>query len=346
MKKIPLTLITGFLGAGKSTLINRILREKDGHQFGLVVNEFGDVKLESQIVEASEEDLVELSNGCMCCVVRGDLIKTVDGLLNRKKNLQHILIEASGLSDPLPIAQTFLADDLGGKIRFDAILCLVDALNFKTNLDNFAVAVNQLKWSDFVIITKTDLIDPADLPALLDLVKAMAPKAIIYNVEEEALIDLVLDISQTDHSDLKSLQYEERSRLSPLTLDDGPPSGANGKNNNGKFKKVQKVHPIHEDVDTYFYRSSQPFDFMKVGKLLDRLPKEIVRAKGFLYLNTAEGERLKVVYQMVAQRSGLNAKSWNPGEERQSALVFIGKKIDKPFLKHLLDSSLALEAVH
>lgn len=340
-----MTLITGFLGAGKSTLINRILKEKSEVKFGLIVNEFGDVKLESQIVEASEEDLVELQNGCMCCVVRGDLIKTVDGLLKRKRGVEHLLIEASGLSDPLPIAQTFLMDDLGGQIRFDSIICLVDASNFQTGLQDFAVGANQLKWADFVVITKTDLVKPEIVTPLLDLVKAMAPKALIYKSSEEALLDLVLDISQTDHSDLKSLKIEERSRLAPLTLENTggrEPQADTGKKK--KFQVTQKVHAIHEDVDTLFYQSKVPFDFGKVGKVLDNLPKEVVRAKGFLYLDTPEGQMLKVVYQAVALRSSLDAKPWDKGEEKQSALVFIGKRLDKPFLKHLLDQSLSTKA--
>ncbi len=330
-KIIPMTLLTGFLGSGKSTLINRMVKDLSHVRFGLVVNEFGDVKLESQIVEAQDGEVVELSNGCMCCVVRTDLVQSVQGFLDQSPNLDYLLVEASGLSDPLPIAQTFISDDLGGRIRFDSIITVVDALNFSRNMSDFQVALNQLKYADFVIITKDELTSTKAVDELKVLIKALAPKAMIFSHQEKNLFSLILDTKNIDHEEIlnfKILQEQSvvKTPASPVRTGD-----------KGKIKPSHKVK--HDKVDTFFYKQDQPMDFTKIGKVLDSLPENVVRAKGVLYLNTPESSQLKVIFQSVALRNSLDAKPWKLGEDKFSAMVFIGKNLDKEGLKKRLDEA-------
>lgn len=336
--KIPMTLITGFLGSGKSTLINRILKSRPDIKFGLIVNEFGDVKLESAIVEAKDGEVVELSNGCMCCVVRTDLVSTVESFLAQAPQVQHLLVEASGLSDPLPIAQTFLMNDLGGRLRFDSIISLVDTLNFSQNVKNFNVAMQQLRYADFLVLTKTDVSASKDVQRLEELLSAVAPRALRFDSRRKDLLDFLLDVDTLDHSELKELQVYEAFSLVKAP----DPSGASGSGTKAsRLKPTKKVAHKHEPVDTYFYKQERPFDFKKVGEVLDNLPPEVVRAKGFLLLNTPEAKDLKVIFQSVALRNGMDAKPWKEDEPRLSALVFIGKGLKVAELKSRLDQALA-----
>lgn len=327
---IPITLITGFLGAGKSTLINRVIAENPGTRFGLVINEFGDVKLESQIIESGGDEVTELSNGCMCCVVRGDLIRTVDGLLKKRPGIGHIILEASGLSDPVPIANTFLNDEMGGRVRFDSAVCVVDPINFVSSLGDYPVAEAQLLFSDFILLSKVDEATPSQLNTTSSLILSRRPDARILELGEGFPLDLVFDTSGVDHSKLAGLEIEEHSHHEHDDDDEDDAEsglaagivavGADGKNH---------YRHVHEPVDTLFYKSRKPLDLERFGAVMHKLPREVVRAKGFLDFADPEARGKKFVLQMVGGRPVLSAKPWETGEARQSAMVFIGRGFDR-----------------
>jgi G3E family GTPase len=297
---IPITLVTGFLGAGKSTLINRVLAENPGRRFGIVINEFGDVKLESQIVEAREEDAVtELSSGCMCCIVRSDLLESVGGLLDRAPSIAHIILEASGLSDPVPIANAFMSDDLGGRVRFDAIVCVADPINFISSLAGYDVMKSQIANADFIVLSKTDIASKEEVDEAMRRIFAAKPEARVLALGEDFPTDLVFDTSGVDHGEFAGLEIEERH------------------------------HHGHDAADTLFYKTDKALDLERFGLVLRDLPREIIRAKGFLHFSDPKARRNKYILQMVGARPALDAKSWARGEERMSALVFIGKGFDK-----------------
>ena len=325
---IPITLVTGFLGSGKSTLINRVLSDNPSIKFGLVINEFGDVKLESQIVEAKDEDAItELSNGCMCCVVRSDLIKTVTGLLNKAPKTGHIILEASGLSDPVPIANTFLNDDLEGKVHFDAIICVVDPINFLSSLDNYSVAETQLSYADFVLLSKTDVATAEQIEETKKLILAAKPDARILELGDDFPTDLVFDTSNVDHSDLAGLEIEEHHHHHDDDDDDDEHEDHEHEEHEHEGEKV--YHHAHDAVDTLFYKTEKALDLDRFGIVLRDLPREIVRAKGFLHFSDRKAAKNKYILQMVGARPVLDAKPWDRDEEKQSALVFIGKGFDK-----------------
>lgn len=333
---IPITLITGFLGAGKSTLINRVIAENPGTRFGLVINEFGDVKLESQIIESSGDQVTELSNGCMCCVVRGDLIKTVDGLLKKSPGIGHIILEASGLSDPVPIANTFLNDEMGGRVHFDSVVCVVDPINFLSSLEDYPVAEAQLLYSDFILLSKVDAATPTQVNTARKLILSRRPDARILELGEGFPLDLVFDTSRVDHSKLAGLEIEEHSHHAHDEDDDdgegeesGIVVGADGK---------ERYRHVHESVDTLFYKSRRPLDLERFGAVMHKLPREVVRAKGFLDFADPEARGKKYVLQMVGGRPVLSARPWETGEARQSAMVFIGKGFDRERLLSSLEA--------
>lgn len=353
---IPITLVTGFLGAGKSTLINRVLEGNPDVRFGLVVNEFGDVKLESQIIEAGAADAVtELSNGCMCCIVRSDLVTTVEGLLAKAPDIGHIILEASGLSDPVPIANTFLNEDLGGRVHFDAIICVVDAVNFLSSLDSYNVAEVQLGYSDYILLSKADLATPEQLAETKKIILAMRPDARILEIGEDFPMDLVFDTSNVDHSELAGLEIEEHRHHHGADDDDDDDDHDHDdddhdhddddhdhehEHEDGAADGHKLYHHAHESVDTLFYKSSRPLDLDRFGDLLHDMPREVIRAKGFLLFSDRKASKAKYILQMVGPRPVLDAKPWARGESRMSALVFIGRGFDK---KDLLEKLKACE---
>jgi len=310
--KIPVTLITGFLGAGKSSFINRILDDNPDVRFGLVVNEFGDVNLESQIVDAGKNEITELPNGCMCCVMRDDLIGSVKALLEKGPDIGHILLEASGLSDPVPIAAAFVLNDLDGKLRFDAIICIVDTVNYLDSIEDFAIATQQLQYSDFILLSKTDLATPEGTARVRKFILSRKRNACILEIDEGFSTALVVDSSPLDHDDIAALEDQDHHHH----------------------------NHVHEEVETYFHKCVKPLDLERFGHFLTLMPSGVVRAKGFMHFTSVNVEKKvedrKYVLQYVGGRPMLEMKPWKEGEARQSALVFIGRGFDKATLRENL----------
>ena len=305
MGPIPISLITGFLGAGKSTLINRIIATFPQLRFALVLNEFGDVALESQIVEASRDEIYELSNGCMCCVVRTDMKDAVRALVDRASRtgrVDHIVMEASGLSDPVPIAQTFLEDDLDGVVRLDALVCVVDALQFPQSIEDYEVTRSQLGAADFVLLSKTDLATPDEVARTETLVERLAPDARIMRLDGGTPLGLIFDASGVDHGNIRDLEREP-------------------------------AH-VHEEIETLFFRSDRPLSLRAFGDLIRRLPDGVVRAKGFIC--TDEEPETKLILQCAGSRTQMEPRPWGAEETRQTALVFIGRGFDAGELRRRL----------
>ncbi len=293
----PVTLITGFLGSGKSTLINRIIAHCSDRSFGLIVNEFGDVKLESSILEADEESIVELSNGCMCCVVRGDLVATVDTLLSRRPEIEHIILEASGLSDPVPIANTFLNADLEGSIRFDSIVCLLDLEQYRSTYHEYDIAAVQLEFADFIVLSKTANVAAEDIAEAQHFLVRADTQARVVRDDDPGVLGLIVDTLDADHTDIRELENAEH---------------AHG----------------HEEVTSLFFRAEQPIFADHFGAVFQSLPDGVVRAKGFLNLADEEAGGRKYILQYTGARKDLYSVEWRPDEQRQTAVVFIGREFD------------------
>src|SRR5579864_3319230 len=192
--KIPVTVLTGYLGAGKTTLLNRILSENHGHKYAVIVNEFGEIGIDNELIVGADEEIFEMNNGCICCTVRGDLIRIIDGLLKRKGKFDAILVETTGLADPAPVAQTFFVDEeVSGRTRLDAIVTVADAKWLLQRLKDAPEAKNQIAFADVILINKTDLVSPAELREVEGRVRAINPYAKVHKTERAKIeLDQIL----------------------------------------------------------------------------------------------------------------------------------------------------------
>jgi G3E family GTPase len=181
-KPIPVTVLTGYLGAGKTTLLNRILSDNHGKKYAVIVNEFGEIGIDNDLIVESDEEIYEMNNGCVCCTVRGDLIRVVEGLMRRPGRFDGIIVETTGLADPVPVAQTFfMDDDVRAKTELDAVVALVDAKHLPLRLKDSREAEDQIAFADVVVINKTDLVSHDELHRVQDIVRAINPSARIYS---------------------------------------------------------------------------------------------------------------------------------------------------------------------
>ncbi len=199
-EKIPVTVLTGYLGAGKTTLLNRILTEDHGKKFAVIVNEFGEAGIDGDLVVGADEEVFEMNNGCICCTVRGDLIRILDGLMKRKGKFDAIIVETTGLADPAPVAQTFFVDqDVGDATKLDAVITVTDAKWLKERLKDAPEAKNQIAFADVIVLNKTDLVTPEELASVEAAIRAINPYAKLHRTERCALpIDQLLDRNAFD----------------------------------------------------------------------------------------------------------------------------------------------------
>src|SRR5215470_2851203 len=182
--KIPVTVLTGYLGAGKTTLLNRILSEPHGKKFAVIVNEFGEIGIDNELVVNADEEVFEMNNGCICCTVRGDLVRIIDGLMRRKGKFDAIIVETTGLADPAPVAQTFFMDEnVGRRTKLDAVVTVADAKWLKDRLKDAPEAKNQIAFADVILINKTDLVAPAELNELEARIRGLNPYARLHRTQ-------------------------------------------------------------------------------------------------------------------------------------------------------------------
>jgi G3E family GTPase len=319
---VPVTILTGFLGSGKTTLLNRILKEDHGHKIAVIENEFGEVGVDSEIIENSDEQIVEMNNGCICCTVRGDLIKILGTLKDRRKkgelNFDRVVIETTGMADPGPVAQTFFTDeDIGSYYLLDSILTVVDAKHAPQQLDEFHEAQEQVGFADRILMSKTDLVSEEDVKKLSERIRRMNPRAPVKRVHfGDAPIAEVLDI--------RGFNLNAILELDPEFLAD-------------------THHEHHDEVASFVFRSDKPFDGDKLEQFLSGMIQvygpDLLRYKGVLWM---KGKPQRVVFQGVHMMMGGDmGKPWAKGEKKSSTLVFIGKKLPKDLFIAGLEQCLA-----
>lgn len=305
--RIPATVVTGFLGAGKTTLINHILHEEHGKAIAVIVNEFGEKSIDGQLIVRDEQaELVEFNNGCLCCTVRGDLIDTLEKLHQRADKLDGILIETTGLADPAPVASTFfVADDVKKSIRLDAFVTLVDAVNLETNLEQSNEAVEQVAFSDVILINKVDLVSPEKLKAVEAKVRAINPLARIHHtVNSEINVNQVVDIGAFD--------LVQKLEVDPGFLED-------------------HEHEHDQAVGSFILEETRPIDLNRFSIWLNDIAQtrgsDIFRTKGIF---NAQGFKERVVFQSVRMLTTMRPdRLWQDDEPRVSQFVVIGRNLDR-----------------
>ena len=343
---IPVTVLTGYLGAGKTTLLNRILTGDHGRRYAVIVNEFGEIGIDNDLVVDTDEEVFEMNNGCVCCTVRGDLIRVLSGLMRRqtasRRAFDAIIVETTGLADPGPVAQTFFVDEeVRAKTRLDSVTTVVDARHILPRLKDSREAREQVGFADQIVLNKTDLVDEDELAAVEQRLRRLNPLAPIHRAQR-ADVDLKL-ILERGSFDLDRILDLEPSFLNPAHGEAGhvhDEDCGHGHSGHGHDDHGHDHGPgghAHEDQDIagVSLTSERPLDGQRVTQWLNTLLQsqgpDILRAKGILDL---KGEDRRLVFQAVHMiLEGDLQRPWKDDERRYSRMVFIGRNLDRATLE-------------
>lgn len=317
---MPITIITGFLGSGKTTLLNQILQNKDNLKIAVLVNEFGDINIDEQLLISEESDMVELDNGCICCTINDSLIDAVYRVLEREEKVDYLVIETTGLADPLPIILTFLSRELKFLTRLDAVITVVDAAAFDAEHFESDAALSQIRYGDMVILNKIDLAREEKITEL---------KAFIEDIKPGFRI----------------LESEHGKVPLPLILDIGLTQADNYQAEISEFRRDKSAFNNHLDNDGFnfvSFQSDRPFKTEKFEYFLtEQLSNNIFRAKGILWFQKSPARH---IFQLSGPRYDLQADDWT--SQPKNELVFIGRNLDESLIKEQLDECLAELAVN
>ena len=338
--KIPVTVLTGYLGAGKTTLLNRILSEPHGKKYAVVVNEFGEIGIDNDLVVGVDEEVFEMNNGCICCTVRGDLVRILDGLMRRKGKFDGIIVETTGLADPAPVAQTFFVDEnVGRKTRLDAVVTVADAKWLKDRLQDAPEAKNQIAFADVILINKTDLVSAAELDEVEARIRGINRYAKVHKTERaqvplnEVLSRNAFDLDRILHLEPEFLQGDGHDH------DHGHGDGHDhGHHHHGGLK-----HYHDEEMQSISLKSHRPLDadkfFPWVQDLVQKEGPNILRCKGILsFKNDDERFVFQGVHMIL---DGDHQRPWQDGEPRESRILFIGRKLPEEKIRGGFESCIA-----
>ena len=339
--QIPVTVLTGYLGSGKTTLLNRILSENHGKRYAVIVNEFGEIGIDNDLIVESDEEIYEMNNGCVCCTVRGDLIRVVEGLMRRPGRFDAILVETTGLADPAPVAQTFFMDeDVRSKTRLDAVVAMVDAKHLPLRLKDSREAEDQIAFADVVVINKTDLVTPDELRAVEATIRAINPAARIHRAERaDVALDEVLDRGAFD---LKRVLADDPHFLDHEDADHDHDHHHHD-HEDGHHRHHGEASPIHDvTVQSVSLRAGEmdPKRFFPwIEKITQLEGPNILRVKGIIAL---KGDPERYVIQGVHMIiEGDHQRPWKDGETHESRIVFIGRELDPERLKRTFEACQA-----
>ena len=347
MTQTPVTVLTGYLGAGKTTLLNRILTEDHGKRYAVIVNEFGEIGIDNDLVVDADEEVFEMNNGCVCCTVRGDLIRIVGGLMKRKGGFDAIIIETTGLADPGPVAQTFFVDDeVKAKTKLDSVTTVVDAKHVLPRIADSKEAREQIAFADQIVLNKTDLVSPAELAQVEATLRRMNPLAPIHRaVRSDVPLETVLGRGGFDLDRIVEIEPEF---LNPAHGEPGHVHDEHCGHDHHDHDHHHHDHAgghAHEDQDIKGVSLSldRPVDGRKVTEWLNALLAErgpdILRAKGIL---DVKGESKRLVFQAVHMiLEGELQREWREGDQRYSRMVFIGRNLDEAELRRGFEACAA-----
>jgi G3E family GTPase len=351
--KTPVTVLTGYLGAGKTTLLNRILTEDHGKRYAVIINEFGEIGIDNDLVVGADEEVFEMSNGCVCCTVRGDLIRVLSGLMKRQvqkggRKFDAIIVETTGLADPAPVAQTFFVDeDVRARTELDSVTAVVDAKHLPLRLKDSKEAAEQIAFADQIILNKTDLVSEAELREVESAIRRLNPLAPIHRTtRSQAPLEAIIGRRSFDLSRVTELEPEF---LNPAHGEPGHVHDEHCEHDHDHEGHDHHGHGhIHDHVAESGIRgislsSDKPLDANRVTTWLNTLLQtkgpDILRAKGIL---DVKGDERRLVFQAVHMiLEGDFQREWRAGEPRYSRLVFIGRDLDEDALRKGFEACIA-----
>jgi G3E family GTPase len=340
-------VLTGYLGAGKTTLLNHLLTQKHGYKCAIIINEFGAISIDNQLVVGADEEILELNNGCLCCRVRGDLIKSLNDLFLKKKRFDYVLIETTGLADPSPIAHTFMASELRDKLRLDGIVTVVDARHFEKELGQGPEPRAQIAFADVVLLNKTDLVTPEESDRIEGRIRRMNSLARIHRtVKSQIEIGQLLNIKARELT--APLEFAGAAKIQLSGEDKPDHSHCDHEHDHCEHEhghgEAHEPHGHHDELVRSFYiEEERPLDLPRLEKWLSELlnasGESIYRCKGVLHI---KGIPKRIVVQGVQMLlDSAPDRFWNVGERRVSQFVFIGRELDEPAIRTGFHSCLA-----
>ncbi|MFK4491529.1 CobW family GTP-binding protein [Bradyrhizobium sp. USDA 336] len=342
-QKIPVTVLTGYLGAGKTTLLNRILSENHGKKYAVIVNEFGEIGIDNDLIIGADEEVFEMNNGCICCTVRGDLVRIMDGLMKRKGKFDAIIVETTGLADPAPVAQTFFVDeDVQKNARLDAVVTVADAKWLSDRLKDAPEAKNQIAFADVIVLNKTDLVNKGELAEVEARIRGINPYAKLHRTERCAVA--LADVLDRGAFDLDRILDIEPAFLEADDHDhDHDHHHHHGHDHHHHHDNGHGLKHYHdEEMQSLSLKTDKPLDpnvFMPwLQNLVQVEGGKILRSKGILAFHDDDD---RYVFQGVHMMlEGNHQRKWKEGEPRESRLVFIGRELPEEAIRKGFESCI------
>jgi G3E family GTPase len=330
--KIPVTVLTGYLGAGKTTLLNRILSENHGKKYAVIVNEFGEIGIDNDLIIGADEEVFEMNNGCVCCTVRGDLVRILGGLMKRKGKFDAIIVETTGLADPAPVAQTFFVDeDVQGHARLDAVVTVADAKWLSDRLKDAPEAKNQIAFADVIVLNKTDLVSKPELAEVEARIRGINPYAKLHRTERCQVA--LGDVLERGAFDLDRILDLEPDFLEADEHDHHHDHDHHHGHDHHHDHGLKHYHD--EEMQSLSLKTDKPLDPTRFMPWLQNLVategQKILRSKGILSFHDDDD---RYVFQGVHMMlEGDHQRKWKEGEPRESRLVFIGRELPEAAIR-------------